>query len=80
MLLDPTQQSHNLCLNCSMRLKAEDSASGLRCGKNYFVLAPKNRKPQPLRHYPETQPTNTCDSWVSKQPASGKPSAVDFYD
>ncbi len=68
MPLEQTQHSHNLCLNCSMRLKAEDSASGLRCGKNYFSLAPAERKPQPLRHYPETQPSNTCDSWMEHLP------------
>ena len=68
MLVEQSPPSHNLCLNCAMRLNAEDSASGLRCGKSYFSMSPAERKPQPLRHYPETQATNTCDSWVEHLP------------
>jgi hypothetical protein len=68
MPIKPSQTDHRFCLTCSMHLQAEDSVSGLRCGKNYFALAPTDRKPQPLRHYSETQANNTCDSWVEHLP------------
>ena len=42
--------------------------SGLRCGKEYFALAPADRKPQALSRYPETLPTDTCDSWRASEP------------
>ena len=68
MPLIPTPPDRGFCLNCSMQLKAENTHSGLRCGKEYFALAPADRKPQALSRYPETQPTDTCDSWRASEP------------
>ena len=68
MPLIPTQPDHRYCLNCSMQLKAANTHSGLRCGKEYFALTPADRKPQALSHYPETLPTDTCDSWTAHLP------------
>ena len=68
MPLIPTPPDRGFCLNCSMQLKAENTHSGLRCGKDYFALAPADRKPQALSRYPETLPTDTCDSWRASEP------------
>jgi hypothetical protein len=38
------------------------------CGKDYFALAPADRKPQALSRYPEMLPTDTCDSWRASEP------------
>ncbi len=40
----------------------------MRCGKAYYDLAPAERKPKALTHYPETLSTNTCDSWAEQLP------------
>ena len=68
MPLKPTQPDRGFCLNCSKQLKAENTPSGMRCGKDYFALAPADRKPQALSRYPETSPTDTCDSWRASEP------------
>ena len=68
MPIKPTQPDRGFCLNCSKQLKAENTPSGLRCGKDYFALAPADRKPQALSRYPEMLPTDTCDSWRASEP------------
>jgi hypothetical protein len=67
MSLGQTSPKH-CCGNCALKLTAESSASGMRCGKAYYDLAPAERKPKALTHYPETLSTNTCDSWAEQLP------------
>ena len=52
-----------------MKMAAESTTIGLRCGKQYFDLPPAERKPKALSHYPETLSTNTCDSWTEHLPS-----------
>ena len=61
MSLGQTSPKH-CCGNCALKLTAESSASGMRCGKEYYGLAPAERKPKALSHYPETLSTNFRDS------------------
>jgi tRNA(Ile2) C34 agmatinyltransferase TiaS len=54
------------CDRCAFVMHSDTSASGFRCGHEYFQAAPQDRKPLKMDHYAQVHPLDSCEHWSGK--------------
>ena len=52
------------CQTCTYVMPSESSATGLRCGRQYFLATPISRKFQRMDNFPVVKEFNACEAWL----------------
>jgi len=70
-MTNKTSSDNKMCLNCSYVLFSDSSRSGYRCGREYFLIPPLERRVVRMDSYYEVTPDDRCTEWKPQGGALG---------